>query len=259
MVGIDMKKICLLCFVIALFVCQSAFAAPFASKSNGPTIMVGEVYCYGQYNLSKFVDSLRDRIDDGMRQADKFNVVAGTPDTELMHKIHKNAIVMGHFYNRGVSGVELIKYANQVLGKNYRPTDEECKQKAKEGGTPYSLSPDIAALAKEYAERENIDYLVFANINYAEVWLRNSIFNTNVPDEYRGKSVRTNVEYYLVNARTGKVYDGLTIEKTTAQQINMFIASYGKGMDMGIITSGIMDKHVKVIIKKLASEGLKRI
>lgn len=254
-----MKKMYVLFFIFALFFCETVFAAPFAAKNNGPTIMIGEVQCYGQYDLGKFVDSLRDRIDDGMRQSDKFNVSSGMPDAELMHKIHKNAIVLGHFYNRGTSGVELIKYANQILGKNYRPTDDECKQKAKEGGTPYTLSPDIAAAAKEYAERENIDYLVFANINYVEVWLRNSIFNTHVPDEYRGKSVSTNVEYYLVNARTGKVYDGLTVEKTTAQQMNMFVAAYGKGMDMGIITSGIMDKHVKVIIKKLSSEGMKRI
>lgn len=221
--------------------------------------MIGEVSCYGQYDLSKFVDSLQDRMSDNMHQSDKFNVSPGLPNPELMKKIHKNAIVLGHFYNRGTAGVELIKYANEILGKNYRPSDEECKQKEKQAGTPYHLSPDVAAEARAYAESEGVEYLIFANLNYIEVWLKNSILNTHVPDEYRGKSVSTNVEYYLVNVRTGMVYDGLSSEKTTAQQINAFVTSYGKGMDMNMIISGIMDKHVKVIIKKIGSEGMKKI
>lgn len=52
------------------------------------------------------------------------------------------------------------------------------------------------------------------------------------------------------------VYDGVSKEKTTAEQVNMFLISYGKGMDMGMVVSGIMDKHVKAISKKIASNGI---
>lgn len=252
-----MKRIVLLTALCLSMLVTTVFAAPFASSANGPAVMVGEVQCYGQYDLSQFVDRLQVSISEKLQDSDKFHVVGGTPDNNLMKQIHMNAIVKGHLYDRGVSGPELIKYANEILGKNYRPTDAEIEAKKKLAGNPYSLSPEVAAAAKYYAEREGVDYLFFANLNYVELWLRNSIFNAGTSDEYRGKAVSTNVEYYLVNAKTGMVYDGLSSEKTTAQQINLFIVSYGKGMDIGMIASGIMDKHVKAISKKIADDGIK--
>lgn len=254
-----MKKIILLTFFCVFMFSSAVFAAPFASSSNGPAVMVGEVHCYGQYDLSQFVDRLQIEISEKLQDSDKFHVVGGTPDSALMKQVHMNAIVRGHLYDRGVSGPELIKYANSVLGKSYRPTDAEIEAKMKLAGTSYSLSPDVAAAVKDYAEREGVDYLLFANLNYVEVWLRNSIFTVNTSDAFRGKSVATNVEYYLVNAKTGMVYDGVSKEKTTAEQVNMFLLSYGKGMDMGMVVSGIMDKHVKAISKKIASNGIKAL
>lgn len=254
-----MKRIILLTVLCVYMMCATVFAAPFASNSNGPSVMVGEVYCYGQYDLSQFVDRLQIAISEKLQDSDNFHVVSGTPDNDLMKQIHMNAIVRGHLYDKGVSGPELIKYANSVLGKSYRPTDAEIEAKKKLTGTPYSLSPDVADAAKAYGEREGVDYLVFANLNYVEVWLRNSIFSPNVPKEYRGKAVSTNVEFYLVNTKTGKVYDGIGSEKTTAQQINAWIVNFGKAMDMGMIASGIMDKHVKHISKKISSDGMKAL
>lgn len=255
-----MKKIILLTILCISTMCATVFASPFASSSNGPSVMVGEVHCYGQYDLSKWVDWLQDSISEKLQDSENFHVVSGTPDNDLMKQIHMNAIVRGHLYDKGVSSPELIKYANSVLGKNYRPTDAEIEAKKKMAGTPYSLSLDVADAARAYGEREGVDYLFFANLNYVEVWLRNSILSpSNVPKEYRGKAVSTNVEYYLVNTQTGKVFDGVGTEKTTAQQINAWVVNYGKLMDMGMIASGIMDKHVKHISKKIASDGMKAL
>lgn len=251
-----MKKIIFLTMLCIAVLSSTVFAAPFESQGNGKKIMVGEVQCYGQYDLSSFVSILQDRVTDNMyEKSNKFNVVSGMPNPELMKKVHMNAIVRGHLYNRGTSGPELIRYANEVLGKGYRPTDAEVQAKLKQAGTPYSLSPEIKEALKSYAASEGVDYLLFANLNYVEVWLKNSIFSAKVADQFRGKSVTFNVEYYLVNAHTGMVFDNVSNKKTTAQQLNMIIVAGGKDMDMAMVISGILDKHVKEIIKNVSGSG----
>ena len=246
-------------FIICFVLCSTTWAAPFGPNGDGPRIAIGEVHCYGQYDLNHYADILQDRIDSNMRESRDFNVVSGTPNPELMSQIHMNAIVLGHYYNRGTSGPQLINYGKKVLGKNYRPTDAEVAEKVKAGGTAYMLSPEVAEAARRYAEAEGIDYMLFANLNHVEVWLRNSIFNVRVADEYRGKSVTTNVEYYLVNPHTGMVYDGFNSEKVTAQMINALIVEYGKAMDVAMMFSIISDRHVKRITQKLSDSGFKKL
>ena len=91
-----------------------------------------------------------------------------------MNKVHKDAIVHGHFYNRGHSNADLIHYADSVLGRNYRPTDEECKARRKEAGKPYKLSPEIAAELKQYAMENNLEYLLGFNATNADLDGRHS-------------------------------------------------------------------------------------
>lgn len=253
----------LLIVVAYMMVAATVMAAPFenANKDNsGVGTMLGEAACYGEYEVdSQFIGSLDAAINEALYQSSKFKVISAPIDYELFHKVHKDVIVRGHFYNRGTSNAEVIHYANEVLGKGYRPTDEEVKAKKKMAGTPYSLSPTVAMELKEYAIANGVKYLVFCNLNNVEMWFKNSIFNKPVDAAFRGKNIRTEIDYYLVNTYTGKVYDGHSDEDKTAQQMNLFVADTGVGMTVDAVARAIMDIHVKKIIRKLESDGLKAV
>lgn len=236
-----------------------AGAAPFdGSNSAGEASAIGEVACHGEDELEEqFMTGLGDAYADAFTGSEKFSLRSPAPNPELIATVHRDAIVHGHFYNRGRSNAELIRYANSVLGKNYRPTDEEYKAMRKQAGTPYKLSPQVAYDLKQYANEEGIRYFLFCNISYVEVWLKNILFSDNKFES--GKSMAVELEYYLVDANTGYVYDGFSREAKTANMINAIIFRGGKNMPSNVLFQRIMEEQVKDVVKKMGNDGLKKL
>ena len=237
-----------------------AEAAPFEGGTNslGAASAIGEVACHGEDELEdQFMTGIGDAYTDAFNGSEKFSLHSPSPNPELMVTVHRDAIVHGHYYNRGRSNAELIRYANDVFGKNYRPTDEEYKAMRKKAGTPYKLSPQVAYDLKQYAAEEGIRYFLFCNISHIEVWLKNILFSDN--KFASGKSMAVELEYYLVDANTGYVYDGFSREAKTANMINAIIVSGGKNMPSNVLFQRIMEEQVKDVVKKMGNDGLKKL
>lgn len=254
-----MRVLCLL-MLCGVAYSPAALAAPFGGgfSSAGVASAIGEVACHGEDELEdQFMTGLRDAYADAFNGSEKFSLRSPAPAPELMTTVHRDAIVHGHYYNRGRSDAELIRYANTVLGKNYRPTDEEYKALRKKAGTPYKLSPQVAYDLKQYANAEGIRYFLFCNISHIEVWLKNILFSANKYDS--GKSMAVELEYYLVDARTGYVYDGFSRESKTANMINAIVITGGKNMPSNVLFQRIMEEQVKDVVKDMGNDGLSKL
>lgn len=254
-----MRVLCLL-MLCGVAYSPAALAAPFGGgfSSAGVASAIGEVACHGEDELEdQFMTGLRDAYADAFNGSEKFSLRSPAPAPELMTTVHRDVIVHGHYYNRGRSDAELIRYANTVLGKNYRPTDEEYKALRKKAGTPYKLSPQVAYDLKQYANAEGIRYFLFCNISHIEVWLKNILFSANKYDS--GKSMAVELEYYLVDARTGYVYDGFSRESKTANMINAIVITGGKNMPSNVLFQRIMEEQVKDVVKDMGNDGLSKL
>ena len=246
--------------LVMLFLTGQAEAGAFEYQDNGKGAIsaIGEIACHGEDALDEqFMTGLKDAYEDAFNASDKFSLRHPDNNKGLMNKVHKDAIVHGHFYNRGHSNADLIHYADSVLGRNYRPTDEECKARRKDAGKPYKLSPEVAAELKQYAMENNLEYLLFCNVSHIEVWLKNILFSQN--DFERGKTIAIEMEYYLVNAKTGYVYDGFSRESKTANMINAIIVQGGKNMPVNVLFQRVMEEQVKKVVKDMGNKGLDKL
>lgn len=229
-----------------------------ANMAKGVPSAIGEIACHGEDELEdQMMTGLEDAYADAFTVSDKFRLMSPAGNKALMSAVHKDAIVHGHFYNRGHSNADLIRYANEVLGRNYRPTDEEYKEIRRNAGTPYKLSPQVAADVKQYAIDNGIRYLLFCNVSHIEVWLKKTIFSQN--DFERGKTLTIELEYYLVDAKTGYVYDGFSRESKTANMINALIVQGGKNMPVNMLFQRVMEEQVKKVVKDMGNKGLDRL
>lgn len=253
-------SVCLLVLCGMAYRPAAVLAAPFGGgfSSAGVASAIGEVACHGEDELEdQFMIGLRDAYADAFNGSAKFSLRSPAPASELMATVHRDAIVHGHYYNRGRSNANLINYANDVLGKNYRPTDDEYKALLKKAGTPYKLSPQVAYDLKQYANEEGIRYFLFCNISHIEVWLKNILFSDNKFES--GKSMAVELEYYLVDANTGYVYDGFSRESKTANMINAIIVKGGKNMPSNVLFQRVMEEQVKDVVKKMGNDGLSKL
>ena len=110
---------------------------------------------------------------------------------------------------------------------------------------------------KQYAMENNLEYLLFCNVSHIEVWLKNILFSQN--DFERGKTIAIEMEYYLVNAKTGYVYDGFSRESKTANMINAIIVQGGKNMPVNVLFQRVMEEQVKKVVKDMGNKGLDRL
>lgn len=246
------------CMTAGILPGSVASAGPFEHSGAGVASAIGEIDCHGEDDLEdQFLTGLKDAYEDAFRTSEKFNLKALTPNPQLMSQVHFDAIVHGHFYNRGHSHADLIRYANSVLGRDYRPTDEEYKALRKQAGTPYKLSAQVAYDLKQYAAAEGVRYFIFGNINHIEVWLKDILFSANKYES--GKTIAVEMEYYLVDAKTGFVFDGFSRESKTANMINAIIVKGGKNMPSNVLFQRIMEEQVKDVVKDMGNKGLSRL
>ena len=78
-------------------------------------------------------------------------------------------------------------------------------------------------------------------------------------DFERGKTIAIEMEYYLVNAKTGYVYDGFSRESKTANMINAIIVQGGKNMPVNVLFQRVMEEQVKKVVKDMGNKGLDRL
>lgn len=257
----------------------STTSALFEKSSSGPTILLAEVNGYGEDALRpEFLASFREALADQMQQSQVFSVDVSrlsdgmylelekqAPEDKLFSLLHMDAIANGHLYRREYANAQMIRYGDSVKGKAYYQDDEKTAARRKLEGKPYDLSSNITQMAVELGNKYNVDYLLFVNVRDADVFRKTGgIFGAHTTAEelekgMRGKKITFELEYYLINVKTGKVYEGQNAQKKTALMKNVVIGNEGQKANATQLLTDILKDQAQQIVKGLEKQGLKTV
>lgn len=169
-----------------------------------------------------------------------------------------DAIVHGHQFDRGYTAAKLAHYADMTMGRAYFHQEERLAA-WKKSTAPYRLSPEKQRTAAGIAGKYGAKYLLFVNLKDFDVRLKHSIFATHTERETKGKKLSASLDYYLVNAQTGRVYEKHIENKKTAQMINFGLGKTGKGMDVDTLLGEVMETSAKDIAADVKKHGLDEV
>ena len=258
---------------------STSFALFEQSSGNGPRILLAEVKCYGENELKpEFLANFREALGDQMQQSKKFQVDLSRlsigeyldldqqePEDKLFSIIHMNAIAHSHLYRRELANTQMIKYGDSILGKKYYQDDAKTAQRMKLEGQPYDLTATVYYMVKELAEKYGVDYMLFVNLRDADVFRKTGgIFGTHTTAEdieksMKGKKVTFEMEYYLINVKTGKVFEGQNAQKKTALMKNVVVGKEGQKTNATQLITDILKDQAVQIVKLIESKGLKAV
>lgn len=273
-----MKRFLTLFMMIFLLMSCTVNAA-FEKSSNGPTILLAEIKGYGEDELlPEFLANFREALGDEMQQSKIFSVDLSrlsdgiyldldkqAPEDKLFSLIHMDAIANGHLYRREFACAQMIRYGDSVKGKAYYQDDDKTAQRRKLEGKPYGLSANITQMVIELGNKYGVDYLLFVNVRDADVFRKTGgIFGTHTTAEeiekgMRGKKVTFELEYYLINVKTCKVFEGQNAQKKTALMKNVIIGKEGQKANATQLLNEILKNQAHQIVKGIESKGLKAI
>ena len=272
----QIKQLSILIFVVTMFFAFSANAEkkPF-SHNEGIGIYVGEINCYGEHEIKndflfEFKSQLKSALEDFESKgklhtiwsdgqvdennvADFFDVIKY--DTVLQN-VHMDAICYGPRFNIADANVKMIKYAEKALGEDYFWDDDKLAARKKMVGKPYRISEKMTTVAKTIGEEYQADYLLFCNLVDADIQLKNSIFNANTPLNEKPKQITVVSFFYLIDTKTGLVYEGYNLSDKTAQILNL-LGQYGKNYDAHALLQCMFEVHSKRIVEDICNAGQK--
>ena len=273
---IELRRVSIIFAAIFLLMSTTTFAA-FNRTAGLPTVLIGEVRGYGETELiPKYFDDFRDELATALRQSKKINVDVSrvmststqpSDEDKLFSLIHKDAIAHSPLYRREYANAEMIRYGDAIMGggdsrkgKQYYQDDEITKQRAKLAGKPYDLTSDVVDKVKRLGQKYDADYILFVNLRDADVWRKTGgIFGTHTVDELRGKKIQVELEYYLINTRTGKVFEGQNAEKKTSLTTNVLIGKYGNNFTIQDMVNYVLTDQANKIANGVFGKALKTI
>lgn len=247
-----------------------AQAAGLFGGPSGSAVFVGEVQSYGDYELkadacATFVDKLADALRqqgiavsgraDLTNEEGRHDAIGSGDEAAKLSEVHMDAIVHGHQFDRGYTAAKLAHYADLTMGRAYFHQEDRLAAWKKSTQT-YRLSPEKQRTAAAIAGKYGAKYLLFVNLKDFDVRLKHSIFATHTERETKGKKLSASLDYYLVNAQTGRVYEKHIENKKTAQIINFGLGKTGKGMDVDTLLGEVMETSAKDIAVDVKKHGL---
>lgn len=247
-----------------------AQAAGLFGGPSGSAVFVGEVQSYGDYKLkadacATFVDKLADALRqqgiavsgraDLTNEEGRHDAIGSGDEAAKLSEVHMDAIVHGHQFDRGYTAAKLAHYADLTMGRAYFHQEDRLAAWKKSTQT-YRLSPEKQRTAAAIAGKYGAKYLLFVNLKDFDVRLKHSIFATHTERETKGKKLSASLDYYLVNAQTGRVYEKHIENKKTAQMINFGLGKTGKGMDVDTLLGEVMETSAKDIAVDVKKHGL---
>lgn len=250
-----------------------AQAAGLFGGPSGSAVFVGEVQSYGDYELkadacATFVDKLADALRqqgiavsgraDLTNEEGRHDAIGSGDEAAKLSEIHMDAIVHGHQFDRGYTAAKLAHYADMTMGRAYFHQEDRLAAWKKSTQT-YRLSPEKQRTAAAIAGKYGAKYLLFVNLKDFDVRLKHSIFATHTERETKGKKLSASLDYYLVNAQSGRVYEKHIENKKTAQMINFGLGKTGKGMDVDTLLGEVMETSAKDIAVDIKKKGLDEV
>ena len=253
--------------VLVLPMHEAAAGALFQKQAADSPIFLGEVQSYGDNELKKmYFDTFADKLSAALQaqglsytgsadltnEAGRHEATGTDGEAADLSEIHMDAIVHGHQFDRGYTAAKLAQYADNVMGRGYFHDEDRLKAWQSQPDVTYPLAPEKQRLAKAIADRHGAKYLLFVNIKDVDVRLKHGMFATHTERETKGKKMKSSLDYYLVNAETGRVYEHHFEDKKTAQMINFGLGKTGKGMAVDTLLNEVLEAQAKDLAKDLA-------
>lgn len=246
-------------FVLIFFFAFTANAAPAPQKI--PRLLIAEVTSYGVHELKPEVTAqFYEIISDALKE--DFNVesrrlianLGGEPisNVEIFSTIHKDAIVQGPFYRYETSNSTLKDYARSINKQLRKP---EKKYDNKTYRLSISLNSEIKNLGKIYG----VDYIFFCNVRDMDAWrqFKSTRATTPTVKSLEGKKVFVDLDYYLVETNTGKVFAGQISDKRTKLDRGKIQAVYGRNYNVDSMLKFALVDLAQRIEKNIFERGFK--
>lgn len=271
-----LKKILSLIFLLTIFFTASAFAKPFEGKNTGIGIFIGEVACYGEHEIRpEFLETFKEQLWQTLKDfedkgklhtvGDDYWIGGGNPSSEfidvinvnaVLQDLHMDAIAYGPSFQKENANVKMIFYAERALGEDYFWDDDKLAARKKMVGKPYHISPKMTEIAKTVGKAYDADYLLFCNLVDADIVLKNSIFNATTTLSERPKQIKMATFFYLIDVKSGLVYEGYNFSDKTGQILNL-LGQYGKAMTAPNLLQCMFEVQSKRIVEDMCNAGQK--
>lgn len=271
----NLKNFLLLTFILTIFFAPSVLAKPFEGKSEGVGIFIGEVACYGEHELQDiFLSTFKEQLFQSLKEIESKGALHLINDSWMdeddidgdfsdiiktdiaLQDIHMDAIAYGPSFQKEMANVKMINYAERVFGRDYFWDEDKLAARKKNIGKPYRISEKMTNAAKTLGSVHDADYLLFCNLVEADIQLKNSIFNASTSFNERPKQITVISYFYLIDTKTGLVYEGYNMSDKTAQILNL-LGQYGKAMTAENLLQCMFEVHSKRIVKDVCNDGQK--
>lgn len=272
----ELIRILSLSLMLTFIFTSSVLAKPFEGKTGGVGIFVGEVACYGEHEIRpEFLATFKEQLWQALKDFESKGQLHTVGDDEwlgnenttpgfadiiqvdsVLRDIHMDAIAYGPSFTKEAANAKMIYYAERALGEDYFWDDEKLAARKKMIGKPYHISPKMTNAAKTVGSEYGADYLLFCNLVEADVQLKNSIFNASTTLSERPKQIKVASFFYLIDTKSGLVYEGYNFSDKTGQILNL-LGQYGKAMTAQNLLQCMFEVQSKRIVEDVCNEGKK--
>ena len=258
-----MQKIFLATLTIIFLCANFVNAAPVQSNVK-PRLLMTEVESYGTTELKPEVTINFYNIIAEVLKND-FNVesrrlvanIGGEPisNTEIFSMIHMDAIIHGPFYTYDTSNIKLKNYSDSVFGKQRAKSITSKKY----DGKAYRLNTALVSEIKKIGAAYDVDYLFFCNVRDIDAWRRiGSTYGANpTVKNLDGKKIQVNLDYYLIEVKSGKVFTGQISDKKTKLASNQLSKTFGRNYNVNDMMNYVLTEQALKIEKNILDKGFK--
>lgn len=262
-----MKKKFFVTFTAILILCATLVSAAPKNQTSStpPRLLIAEITSYGLTELKPEVtENFYGIIADVLKE--DFNVesrrlianIGGEPisNVEIFPAIHMNAIIHGAFFRYESSSVALKNYADSVLGKQRGKSNAK-----KNDGKAYRLSTSLISEAKQIGKIYGVDYLFFCNIRDIDAWRRlGGAYSSNpTTKNLDDKKIQVDMDYYLVEVKTGKIFAGQISDKRTKLTKKLIAQRYGAKYTVNNMLDFLLTEQALKIEKNIREKAFKAL
>lgn len=242
------KFLFMLLLITNVLMTSTCFAGAFAKATALPAVVVGEVNCYGEQALKpQYLKSFEELLLDRLQSSDKVAVdyTSFSPaSSSLLSEVHMNAIVNSKYFIREQAKINLVRYYRSLP---YTP-------KPKSG--VYKLDTDTRLKLSNVSELNDGSYILFCNMRNAEVDVRHhgSTYNSSLA----GTKVQVDIDYYLVDKKSGSVYSGTSSADKGTQVYNLLVVRYGKQFTAEQLLQTVLETLADRVAEDVTENGIRK-
>lgn len=237
--------------ILGVLISSTCFAGAFNRDAGLPKIVLGEVTCYGEQELKpQFFTTFEDILVEQLQDSGKVSVEDinfNDVQDNILTEVHMNAIVHSIQFVREQAKINLVQYYRN-LG-----------HKPEIGTNVYNLDPDVKSELSNISDLSLADFILFCNVKNIEVEGEENTDTGLGLTVQQGGKVKVDIDYYLVNSKSGVVYAGTSSVDKSSQVINMIGLNYGKKLTVEQMLQSVLENQAKRISNDVVKKGIKNL